>query len=639
MLTLARKLSILHPPRSLPPILSLSDYSEMQLSPQAESFFGDDFQNHLLTFLSYLAFWQDVLEHCRSTDVRHTLIDHFQILFLQQLLFGTLPHHTETKLTQCRYPSLLESSDADGGSSVAVLTYLRRILDTLDHPELVHMILQYLLALQDHTATTPRTPRSPAAVRRRQSLILLNAPDQDDDRLNPSLFNLVDLVLGSTGSRSSQTVIAALKLTTIVLSKNHGYALGTLVKVMHTHYMEPHRTLGSLNIELETYLNLAIDLAGDEGVEEAYDCHLKDIQSMLESHPCSLKAIALPATSAKSQGYFDTPDATFRDVDPHYLLPEDPLFQSIIEVLLRFLTNDVETNLALTETVISLGCCSQLRLEGWLSVDPADYQFEHTETEQIPFANESAQNIFLAGRHPKWKSSATPQLLACLQQLQLQVKALRADVKDWDEHVVNRKSAFRVHEEMTDASRITTPQLKPAAPPSTTPAGSWTPQIPKHLLDSSATPSRAQSPRGRKEALSERRSTPTTSPAPSRFGGQTLVGSPSRGLSPMPAPHASKPQSTLSADFDDNLAGFKNLDVLKRRIRFRRGRGTHTVEVMLSKYQPPSKDDADDAAEDDVREASLLHIITNVVVLQEFVLELVALMQIRASLFSEVKFA
>jgi hypothetical protein len=66
---------------------------------------------------------------------------------------------------------------------------------------------------------------------------------------------------------------------------------------------------------------------------------------------------------------------------------------------------------------------------------------------------------------------------------------------------------------------------------------------------------------------------------------------------------------------------------------------------MLSKYQPPPKDDeegstedAEDNEQEDIREASLLHIITNVVILQEFVLELVALIQIRASLFNEVKF-
>ena len=59
----------------------------MQPNPDAISFFSDDFQSHMVTFLSYLTFWQDVLEHCRSTDVRHTLIDHFQVLFLQQLLY------------------------------------------------------------------------------------------------------------------------------------------------------------------------------------------------------------------------------------------------------------------------------------------------------------------------------------------------------------------------------------------------------------------------------------------------------------------------------------------------------------------------------------------------------------------------
>ena len=85
-LTLLRKLSILHPPQELPLILSLSDYTDMKPNPQAENFFSVDFQGHLLTFLSYLAFWQDVLEHCRSVDVRVTLIDHFQALFLQQLL-------------------------------------------------------------------------------------------------------------------------------------------------------------------------------------------------------------------------------------------------------------------------------------------------------------------------------------------------------------------------------------------------------------------------------------------------------------------------------------------------------------------------------------------------------------------------
>ncbi|KAK7189644.1 hypothetical protein PSPO01_04034 [Paraphaeosphaeria sporulosa] len=612
---LSRLLSILHPPEGMPLILQLSDYSEMRTNPNAISLFSDDFQGHLVTFLSYLTFWQDVLEHCRSTEVRHTLIDHFQVLFLQQLL----------------YPYIVQSSDVDGGSSVAVLTYLRRILDALDHPELVQMILQYLLALPDYSAATPLDPRSPAAVRRRQSLMLLNGPKQEEDSMSPSLFNLVDLILQSADSSNPQTVIAALKLTTVLLSKNHGYALGSLVKVTNLHHKEPHRTVGALNAELDTYLNIAMDLGGEGGVDEAYESHLKDKLSILESHPCSLKALALPSASLQSPGYFDAENGP-REVGPHHLIPEDPLFKSLVDLLLRFLTNDVETNLALTEAIISLGSCSELRLEGWLSVDPSDYRYLDDGVDYEAFSNDSLRDMYKASRKPVWDSTAAPQLLACLQQLQEQVSALRADIQDWDEHVASRKDAFRFHEEVHDAMRSSTPS-KPPRPPTEAPAGSWTPQIPK-------TPSRTQTPRGRKEGL-DLRGTPTPSPAPSRLGNVHTGGSPSRGMSPLPAPQAGKRQMTLMTDIDANLSSIKKSDFLKRRIRFRRPTGSDTVEVMLSKYLPPPKDEGEDAAveaeKDDIREASLLHIMTNVVVLQEFVLELAALLQVRASLFEEVR--
>jgi len=622
-LTLKRLLSILHPPKDIPFILQLSDYSDMQTNSNATSFFSEEFQSHLVTFLSYLTFWQDVLEHCRSPDVRHTLIDHFQVLFLQQLL----------------YPYIVQSSDADGGSSVAVLTYLRRILDALDHPELIHMILHYLLALPDYPTSSPRDVRSPAALRRRQSLMLLNGSKQEEDGMSPSLFNLVDLILQSVESRSQQTVIAALKLTTVLLSKNHSHSVGSLIKVTIIHHREPHRTVGALNAELASYLSIAIGLAGEGGVDEAYETHLRDKLSLLESHPCSLKAISLSSASLQNTGLFDTSIGPL-EVGPHYLIPEDPLFTSLIDLLLRFLTNDVETNLSLTETIITLGLCSQLRLEGWLSVNPTDYHFVDDGTDVAEFSNDSFCDIYKANRQPTWDSNTAPAILKCLKQLQSQIDALRNDIQDWDEQVASRKNIFRFDEEMSDAMRSSTPQ-KPRQS-TETPVGSWTPQIPKYMKDVSNTPSRIQSPRGRKEGL-DMRSTPTSSPAPSKIGSGNLTGSPSRGLSPLPAPQASTRQITLMADVDATLASVKHSDVLKRRIQFKRPIGSDTVEVMLSKYQPPPKDEAENVEaraeenRDDVRDASLLHIITNVVILQEFVLELAALIQVRASLFNEVR--
>lgn len=36
--------------------------------------------------MAYLLFWQDTIDHCKSPEVVATLLDHFQVLFLEQLL-------------------------------------------------------------------------------------------------------------------------------------------------------------------------------------------------------------------------------------------------------------------------------------------------------------------------------------------------------------------------------------------------------------------------------------------------------------------------------------------------------------------------------------------------------------------------
>lgn len=83
---LSRKLVIDHPPHDLPPILALSDYQHPASSYEIISSCSPEFQSHLETFLSHLLFWQDVLNHCRSVEVKSTLLEHFQVIFLQQLL-------------------------------------------------------------------------------------------------------------------------------------------------------------------------------------------------------------------------------------------------------------------------------------------------------------------------------------------------------------------------------------------------------------------------------------------------------------------------------------------------------------------------------------------------------------------------
>lgn len=83
---LSRKLVIDHPYDQLPPILALSDYEHPHTTHEIVSSASPEFQAQMETFLSHLMFWQDVLNHCKSSEVKSTLLEHFQVIFLQQLL-------------------------------------------------------------------------------------------------------------------------------------------------------------------------------------------------------------------------------------------------------------------------------------------------------------------------------------------------------------------------------------------------------------------------------------------------------------------------------------------------------------------------------------------------------------------------
>ena len=83
---LSRKLVLDFDPGSLPSVVSFLESTRPATPLDAEKTTSSGFKAHLTTFLSYLVFWQDLLEHCSSQDVKQSLLDHFKFLFLQQLL-------------------------------------------------------------------------------------------------------------------------------------------------------------------------------------------------------------------------------------------------------------------------------------------------------------------------------------------------------------------------------------------------------------------------------------------------------------------------------------------------------------------------------------------------------------------------
>ncbi|KAF2093491.1 hypothetical protein NA57DRAFT_81420 [Rhizodiscina lignyota] len=707
---LSRKLSIVHPKEDMPIVLVLSDYAEGPPAGDAESLFSPNLKTHMDTFLSYLTFWQDVLEHCKSIDVRQTLLDHFQVLFLQQLL----------------YPSLLESSDADGGSSVAVLMYLRRILEALDHPELIHMMLQYLLAMPEGMNGLPQeSSASPRLVRRRRSLMLLASNPKDDEQLNPSLFSLVDLILSSLRSNNQQTVTAAFRLVSIILSKNHTYGIGSLVKVSFSSNKEIHRTHGSLNAEMDAYLDLAKTI-GDTGLDEAYESHLKDALKLLESHTCSAQILKLDELGfAPKQA--DSSLICLREPTTHHLSPDDSMFRYTLEVLETFLTNNVEVNLGLTETVITLASCGHLLLEGWLSVEPSKYVYHDTDSNlessiqslsqsmtatngALPTEADHITALELARRRPNWYRRNTPSLLAALHAIHAELSSVRAAVPDFDVLLTARRQAFSLYDAISEAIANAPPPVPPkdfaqASPPRSqagTPApkdgkrsiadrifaeyersisGSGSPSKPipgvgktlnlaqrmladyERSIGGDASVGSRDSPRPPRTPRSNSKSKVPPSGSPGSSTPQQQQGLGSYGLLGSRSPatpqarsraQSPRPGESMNAAVRDPRALLNDVvreadaEILKRRFQFgsKDNQKVADGEKQFATGAEAGPDADTEGAKSEekktdkaLREASLSHILTNAVILQEFELELVALMQVRASMFGEVRFA
>ncbi|OBS28146.1 hypothetical protein FPOA_02087 [Fusarium poae] len=519
---LSRKLVVDHLPHNLPPILAFSDYEHPTSNYEVISSCSPEFQSHLEVFLSHLLFWQDVLNHCRSVEVKSTLLEHFQVIFLQQLL----------------YPSLLESSDIDGGSSVAVLTYLRRILESLDHPDMINLILHYLLALPDHVASDgPGSSSSVSKARKRKSMDLATMlAERAEPAATPLLFNLVDLILACLRSRNQQTIHVTLQLVSAILKRHHRYAIVTLLRTDNVPVQNATRTVGAQEQEVEFFMSLAGTIGGEDDFDEVYQLVLRDTMTKLEAHPCSLKLVA-PRASTSNQRLPDSLPGAPKDVGDHTLRPDDPLLNSLLDLLETFFVNQVETNLSVTETLVDLAVCGFMKIEGWLTRSPSSYIYDdavkekHTpEGEEVTESDDDDDDDDDLGdlpsptaeqkqlrameqcrQRPQWSQASLPRVFSVLRRLEEQVASYKRSIPHFDELVQQRRDAFRTADAMLHHAGPT-PRPTPISedPPDRRsfeePSRSTSPSRPSaleglahRLLSELGTPSRASSPRGRKE--------------------------------------------------------------------------------------------------------------------------------------------
>ncbi|KAI1342286.1 Retinoic acid induced 16-like protein-domain-containing protein [Xylariaceae sp. FL0016] len=697
---LSRKLVIDHPPQDLPPVLAFSDYQHPVSTFEVISSCNPDFQLHLETFLSHLLFWQDVLNHCRSAEVKSTLLEHFQVIFLQQLL----------------YPSLLESSDVDGGSSVAVLTYLRRILESLDHPDMINLILHYLLALPDATSAS-QTSAEPAvsAARKRKSMDLASMmATKVEITYSPLLFNLVDLLQSCLKSRNEQTVCVTLQLVAAILKRHHRYAIITLLHTESTVAHTYQRTVGAHQQEIDFLVTLASSVGGQDNFDEVYDTILKDTMTRVEGHPCSLKLVA-PKVSTNNHKLPAIPDSlpgAPRDVPPHTLSPHDPLLHNILDILDSFFMNPVETNLSVTETLIDLAVCGYMSIEGWLLRHPRKYEYDE-DLDELGFplpdpASESfheiekLQSISRSRRRPRWQTSDLPRILIVLEKLADQVVSFRDTIPRFEDLLQQRREAFQT----ADTLVANQPELRSRSNTNTGTPGAeqrsidssraTSPSRPsalegfaQRILSELGTPSRSGSPRGRRDTprgpsngsgtSGGPHSTPVGRPipVPPKEFPLNLENPTKSGLSRSYSPASHQDDSSArgrDSPVASQVAAFAAVDqgILARRIGMpkdrvdpipldfnqKRSTGGTTASDKPEEENLDANGDHYDVTEDQIaadedevdsqsdiaiphgdRTSSVSHIITNVIIYQSFLLELASLIQVRAGTFNEVKFA
>jgi hypothetical protein len=610
---------------------------------------------------------------------------------------------------------------------VAVLTYLRRILESLDHPDMINLILHYLLALPNTIspeASFSSTSTSVSAARKRKSMDLATMMAQKSDLMaTPLLFNLVDLILACVKSHNQQTIYVTLQLVSAILKRHHRYAVITLLRTEGVHLETARRTVGAHEQEIEFIMTLASSIGGQDNFDEIYDGILKDSMTRLESHPCFLK-LAAPKVSTNNHELPAIPDSlpgAPRDVRLHTLRPDDPLLSAILDVLETFFVNPVETNLSVTDAIIDLANCGYMQVEGWLLRNPQKYNYADDAAatlspnavvapsgREIPPApdspsfaeSEKFQAMEKCKQRPTWDPSALPRLLRVLEQLCSQVELYRGSVPRFDELLQQRREAFQT----ADSAMMT-----PVPPRKGTPhqhSSAHTPERPsldegprsrsparpsafegfaQRLFSELSSPSRSGSPKGRKD-LSKGSSSNSASGLSGGYGLATPTSgarpvpippkefplnydTPSRGgfarsYSPSNASAGASARDEASASFGsrDNTvasqaAAFAAIDqsILARRLGLP-GK-MEAIPLSFEKKPVPNvpdktegsvsfKADGDGSGEDvtpvptpQERTATVSHVLTNVIILQSFLFELASLMQVRAGLFNEVRFA
>lgn len=357
-------------------LLEESTYSQFPSGLGIEYSNSPEFKYQLDSFLKLLEFCQDVLNRCPNREICISLLKSVKSTFLENIL----------------YPSMLECSDMDG-SSVAVITYLDLILQTVQQSDLSKVLVGYLMDDEINTS---------------QGSIFEGIDDLCIEDTTPTKsstyhFTLKDLVFDRLESKSQPTVIATLKLLKTLITKHCEYSLD-LISFDPDINKKP--TIISHHLkEVELYFSLisAIDAEhANDILSSGYEEYLRDLEMAIDNDWCYQNAqpnlIAdVPDTRQESpkiqrrrsfkygQRFEDIAKEQEEEkkrqeclrhgskkMIRHRVRSTDRLLQILLNLLSHFFTQSSELNLALTGVISALALCPYRNLEGWITFSEND---------------------------------------------------------------------------------------------------------------------------------------------------------------------------------------------------------------------------------------------------------------------------
>ena len=388
-----------------------------------------DFRSRLDHFLKLLEFLQDVLRRNVVHDSSDPTVDASMLVgtaIVQSILDAVRHIFLENVL----YSSILECSDTDG-SAVAVMSYIEIMIRTLQDGPLSDLLVDFLISEDNEEVRPrqrphsmlmlgdnppPRSTNSGTAdkqnkLRRRKSSAMLLLEMEAPESRRPSeyftsmgRFTLKDLLVSNLRSISLPTATAALQLFQSLLLQHPQFTVDQLLVVVPdakaTSFPAPSMIPNTTEViaspddeETFVYPGTEHDIQVDQSTvppsprsvflqpETTYSTHEREMGLYL-----TLVSRVDPSHSSDtfSTGYdhylrdalftiynqkcfnFDL-DADSRAHLKHRLNVNDPILSLILEYLRKFFYNTPEFNIALTGVLAALAIHPDRSLAGWLT--------------------------------------------------------------------------------------------------------------------------------------------------------------------------------------------------------------------------------------------------------------------------------